>query len=101
MILKNLSNITIYKNKNNHFKIYYNSLKNRISNNYYPISSFIYIENKNQSARLAVLNDRSQGGSSLHNGEIELNINRKVLSEDDKGNLNQSIQIIFIINLNK
>lgn len=41
-----------------------------VSGNYYPITSRITIAD--ELTRLSVLNDRSQGGSSLQNGEIEL-----------------------------
>lgn len=32
-----------------------------------------------------VLNDRSQGGSSLNSGEVELMLNRRTLRDDNKG----------------
>jgi len=31
------------------------------------------------------MNDRSQGGSSLNKGEIELMIQRRILHDDDRG----------------
>lgn len=40
------------------------------SGNYYPITAKIAIEDN--AHRLAVLNDRSQGGSSLFNGTVDL-----------------------------
>lgn len=41
-----------------------------VSGNYYPITSRITLtDNQTQ---FSVLNDRSQGGSSLQNGQIEL-----------------------------
>lgn len=44
--------------------------RENITANYYPVNSAIYIEDK--SLRMTVLNDRSQGGSSLRDGTIEL-----------------------------
>jgi len=41
-----------------------------VSGNYYPITSRISLTD--QQTRFSVLNDRSQGGSSLQDGEIEL-----------------------------
>lgn len=40
------------------------------SGNYYPITSKIAIEDDN--TRLAILNDRAQGGGSLNDGSIEI-----------------------------
>lgn len=40
------------------------------SGNYYPITSNIVI--KDEQREFSVLNDRSQGGSSLSDGQIEL-----------------------------
>lgn len=41
-----------------------------VASNYYPVTSRIVI--KDDKLELAILNDRSQGGSSLNKGEIEL-----------------------------
>jgi lysosomal alpha-mannosidase len=41
-----------------------------ITANYYPVDSAIFIENKE--IRMTVLTDRTQGGSSLRDGTIEL-----------------------------
>jgi len=49
------------------------SLKENVENvsgNYYPITSRISLTD--QQTRFSILNDRSQGGSSLQDGEIEL-----------------------------
>lgn len=50
----------------------YNSSVEPVSSNYYPVSSKITIHDEVKNLRVTVLNDRSQGGSSLNNGEIEL-----------------------------
>lgn len=44
-----------------------------IAGNYYPINTKIAIEDEN--FRLAVLNDRAQGGSSIVDGTVELMVN--------------------------
>lgn len=43
-----------------------------ISGNYYPIVSKISIKDTTQGLEMAVLPDRSQGGSSLRSGQIEI-----------------------------
>jgi hypothetical protein len=45
-----------------------------VSGNYYPINSHIYVTDSEQNAGavLALVNDRSQGGTSLKDGQIEL-----------------------------
>lgn len=45
-------------------------LLEKVSGNYYPITAKIAIED--EKTRLAILTDRSQGGSSLTDGAIEL-----------------------------
>jgi len=42
------------------------------SGNYYPVTSKILIRDTTRQLELAVLNDRSQGGSSLNDGQVEL-----------------------------
>ncbi|XP_049765840.1 lysosomal alpha-mannosidase-like [Schistocerca cancellata] len=56
-----------------------------ISGNYYPITSKIVIEDASKDLRLAILNDRAQGGSSLRNGEVEIMVHRRLLNDDAKG----------------
>lgn len=54
-----------------------------ISSNYYPVTNKIYIEN--DKLRLSILTDRSEGGSSINNGEIELMLHRRLLFDDAFG----------------
>lgn len=42
----------------------------RVSGNYYPVTSRITLTDTH--TRFSILNDRSQGGSSFQDGEIEL-----------------------------
>jgi len=56
-----------------------------ISANYYPINSAISIVDKERKDTFTVLNDRSQGGSSLKDGRIELMIDRRQTKDDYKG----------------
>lgn len=41
-----------------------------IAGNYYPVTSHIGIFDKSANNRVTILTDRSQGGSSIRNGEI-------------------------------
>ena len=45
-----------------------------VAGNYYPINSHIYVtdDQQNAGAVVALVNDRSQGGTSLKDGQIEL-----------------------------
>ncbi|XP_057312440.1 lysosomal alpha-mannosidase-like isoform X2 [Hydractinia symbiolongicarpus] len=54
-----------------------------VSENYYPINSRIYI--KDSSAQLTVMSDRSQGGSSIRDGQIEIMLHRRLLVDDFLG----------------
>jgi len=54
-----------------------------VAGNYYPVNAAIYIHDDVSS--LTVLNDRSQGGSSLKNGTIELMVHRRTKHDDARG----------------
>ncbi|XP_054162243.1 lysosomal alpha-mannosidase-like, partial [Oppia nitens] len=55
------------------------------SGNYYPVNSRIAIKDVKQNVQMTVLNDRSQGGSSLKDGSVELMIHRRNLFDDKFG----------------
>lgn len=59
------------------------TLLESVSGNYYPVNTAMYIEDSN--ASLALLVDRSQGGSSLYDGSIELMVQRRILTDDGRG----------------
>ncbi|XP_036748766.2 lysosomal alpha-mannosidase isoform X2 [Manis pentadactyla] len=54
-----------------------------VAGNYYPVNSRIYITDGN--VQLTVLTDRSQGGSSLRDGALELMVHRRLLKDDGRG----------------
>ncbi|CAF3717623.1 unnamed protein product [Rotaria socialis] len=54
-----------------------------VSGNYYPIPSRIWI--KDNQRQLTILTDRSEGGSSMHDGSIELMVHRRTLYDDSLG----------------
>ncbi|XP_077212125.1 alpha-mannosidase At3g26720-like [Tasmannia lanceolata] len=54
-----------------------------VAGNYYPINLGIYVEDN--STEFSVLVDRSVGGSSLLDGQIELMLHRRLLRDDSKG----------------
>lgn len=59
------------------------NLTEKIAGNYYPVTAKIAIEDDQK--RFAVLNDRSQGGSSLADGSVELMVHRRLLHDDAFG----------------
>ncbi|KAE9549642.1 hypothetical protein FO519_007149 [Halicephalobus sp. NKZ332] len=54
-----------------------------ISGNYYPIPTRIQISD--DSTQLTVLTDRSQGGTSLVDGQVELMLHRRMYQDDNFG----------------
>eukprot|EP00347_Sterkiella_histriomuscorum_P020142 403338949 len=56
---------------------------------FYPVTSGIFIENQNQTAKdqfqMVVMNDRSQAGSAYHKGRIEFLLNRYGTTNDELG----------------
>ncbi|KAM0936003.1 putative alpha-mannosidase [Dioscorea sansibarensis] len=54
-----------------------------VAGNYYPINLGIYMEDK--STEFSVLVDRSTGGSSIQDGQIELMLHRRLLHDDGRG----------------
>ena len=55
-----------------------------VSENYFPVTGGLFI-NDTDGNYMAILNDRSMGGSSLTNGSIELMLNRRMRLHDEKG----------------
>lgn len=60
-------------------------LSQNVSFNYYPVTSAISIFDVNTSKQMTVMNDRSQGGSSLKNGSVELMMTRRMNTMDGYG----------------
>lgn len=54
-----------------------------IASNFYPVGHGIYV--KDDHLTMELLNDRSQSGSSLKDGQVELMIQRKLYHDDAKG----------------
>lgn len=54
-----------------------------VAGNYYPVNTAIFIEDESQS--FTILTDRSQAGSSISDGSIELLIQRRLLADDARG----------------
>jgi lysosomal alpha-mannosidase len=51
-----------------------------VAANYYPVNSRIYIKDSN--LQMTILNDRSQGGASLLDGQLELMVSALILQTD-------------------
>ncbi|XP_052868628.1 lysosomal alpha-mannosidase-like [Anopheles cruzii] len=71
------------KRVRNHRDTWNLNLLEKVSGNYYPVTARIALEDPN--LRLAVLNDRAQGGSSLEDGSLELMVHRRLLHDDAFG----------------
>jgi lysosomal alpha-mannosidase len=60
-----------------------------IAGNYYPINTRIFIrdevENQKEQRQLTIVNDRTQGGSSVADGQIEIMLHRRILNDDSLG----------------
>lgn len=56
-----------------------------VAGNYYPINSHIGIQDTDSKRKLTILTDRSQGGTVIKNGEIEIMIHRRTLEDDARG----------------
>jgi len=54
-----------------------------VASNYYPINALVVLSDSQHS--LAVLPDRSHGGSSLRDGSVELMLHRRLLHDDNYG----------------
>ena len=61
------------------------STTEKTSGNYYPINSAIAIVDETKNLQMTVMNDRSQGGSVLQKGRIELMQNRRLFHDDWRG----------------
>uniref|UniRef100_T1PFV0 Alpha-mannosidase n=1 Tax=Musca domestica TaxID=7370 RepID=T1PFV0_MUSDO len=68
------------RNQREYFKP---NMTESVSGNYYPITSRIALESSTR--RMALLNDRAQGGSSLKDGALELMLHRRLLRDDAFG----------------
>ena len=55
-----------------------------VAANYYPVNSHIYVKDA-AGNQMTMLVDRSQGGASLKDGEIELMVHRRCLYDDAFG----------------
>jgi hypothetical protein len=54
-----------------------------VAGNYYPVNVGIYL--KDAATQLSILTDRSLGGASLNDGQVELMIQRRLLQDDGRG----------------
>lgn len=73
----------ILKRVRNHRATWEFKTSEPVAANYYPINSRVYInDNKTQ---FTVMTDRSQGGSSLQDGNIEVMLHRRLLYDDNLG----------------
>ena len=58
---------------------------NNAPGNYYPVTHAIFIEDEVSDQWMVVMNEHSQGGSSLSEGTVELMFDRRMPDNDDLG----------------
>ncbi|XP_076427922.1 lysosomal alpha-mannosidase isoform X5 [Peromyscus maniculatus bairdii] len=73
----------ILKRRRNHRPTWRLSRTEPVAGNYYPVNTRIYISDGHM--QLTVVTDRSQGGSSLKDGSLELMVHRRLLADDERG----------------
>jgi lysosomal alpha-mannosidase len=56
-----------------------------VASNYYPVTSWIFLRDYSQDLQMTVLTDRSEGGSSMSDGSLELMLHRRLLYDDGYG----------------
>lgn len=69
----------------NHRPTWKLNLTEAVSANYYPVNSNIAIRDSAKKGQVTVLTDRSQGGTSMASGEVELMLHRRLLHDDAFG----------------
>ncbi|XP_076264017.1 lysosomal alpha-mannosidase-like [Rhynchophorus ferrugineus] len=67
----------------------------REASNYYPVTSKISIRDEERNVGLTVLTERAEGGSSLHDGEIELMLLRNTMADDQLGVSEALIELAY------
>nr|XP_048290616.1 lysosomal alpha-mannosidase isoform X1 [Myodes glareolus] len=73
----------ILKRRRDHRPTWKLSQTEPVAGNYYPVSTRIYITDGHM--QLTVVTDRSQGGSSLKDGSLELMVHRRLMVDDERG----------------
>ena len=65
----------------NHRSSWNLTLTEPVSSNYYPVVTTLRLLDESSGVSLYVLNDRSNGGSSLRDGEVELMLHRRLVNK--------------------
>ncbi|CAH1286605.1 unnamed protein product [Diabrotica balteata] len=76
---------TIQRIKDKRGDYSYDSTKEPVASNYYPVTSKIVVKDEDKNIQVAVLTDRSQGGTSLETNQIELMVHRRTITDDGMG----------------
>eukprot|EP00850_Spirogloea_muscicola_P004147 SM000017S02887 [mRNA] locus=s17:887138:900859:+ [translate_table: standard] len=56
-----------------------------VAGNYYPVNAGMYMSDTHKDLELSILTDRSLGGTSLKDGQLELMLHRRLLNDDHRG----------------
>jgi lysosomal alpha-mannosidase len=56
-----------------------------VSGNYVPVNTAIYVQDQQADLRLTVVTEQSHGGASIHDGQVEIMLHRRLLRDDGRG----------------
>lgn len=57
----------------------------RVASNYYPVTSWIFVRDYDRDLQVTLLPDRSEGGTSLVDGVVDLAVHRRLTMDDGFG----------------
>ncbi|CAF1567664.1 unnamed protein product [Rotaria magnacalcarata] len=64
---------------------YHFSQSEKSAGNYYPLVTGIIIKDEKEDLQLSVITDRAQGGGSIEDGQVEIMLHRRTLTDDGLG----------------
>ena len=73
------------KRRRNHRPTWNLNVYEPVAGNYYPVNTAIYIEGLESTSAFGIITDRTNGGSSLADGSLELMVHRRILADDARG----------------
>jgi len=71
------------KRQRNHRPSWNLTVREPVADNYYPVNFYQFLGD--DSRVLSVVTDRTQGGSSLADGQLEFMVHRRLVSDDNRG----------------
>jgi len=84
------SNMTLFTDDNcleKQQRVYDGTRPDPIAGNYYPITCSAFLTDVDSNVQFSILTDRTMGGGSLKNGQIEVMLHRRIITTDHYGPL--------------